>query len=206
MDLSASNPIREILETPDNLDIEGAEEVKLSDASEFINALPKDPDVPHPEVYEYRVTKLPAHEILPMSQVKDLVVSLCQDMNAAKELDEVKTMSLDEFRAWLMEQNPRYKEFFKKLPRLFRMIVSNKQTPHNMAHIMRLIEMRRQHEKSGATLETNQAQVGAYFRENFSRPARPGEEEAAVKAGTGFSGTPMTRDQVKDDIKSMKTN
>lgn len=203
MDLSERNPVKEILETPDNLDIEGAQEVKLTDASEFINALPQT-DGPKPEVYEYRITKLPEHEILPMSKVKDLVISLCQDMEACKHDPEVQQMKLDDFRLWLMEKNPMYKEFFKKLPRLFRMIVSSKNTPNNLGHIMDLIEMRRHQEGSGQTKKEKEAQVGAYFRSNFSREAKPGEEEEAIRNGSGYAGTPMTRDQVKADLASQK--
>jgi hypothetical protein len=51
------------------------------------------------------------------------------------------------------------------------------------------------------TKKAREVQVGAYFRENFSRAAKPGEEEAAVKAGTGYSGTAMTRDEVRQDLK-----
>lgn len=198
MDFGDANPIREILETPDNLDIVGAKEIKLTDASEFMTTLKT--DGPQPEVYEYRTTILPDHEILPMSRVKDLVVSLCQDMEAAKELPEVKTMKLDEFRAWLIKGNRSYEEFFKKLPHLFRMIVSSKKTPTNLGHILKLIELRRSQENSTHPLETKQAQVSAYFREHFARQAKPGEEEQAVKDGTGVSGTPMTRDEVKKDL------
>lgn len=197
------NPIREILDTPDNLDIEGAREVKLTDASEFINALRPNPDEPNPEVYEYRTTILPAHEILPMTEVKDIVVSLYQDVESCKTLPEVATLTLDDFRAWLIEKNPKYKEFFKKFPRLFRTIVGPK-SQASRKDVFRLIEMRRVQEKTGMSKEAREAQVGAYFREHFSRPAREGEEAAAVAAGTGYSGTAMTREEVRRDLLKQK--
>jgi hypothetical protein len=193
------NPVREILETPDNLDVEGAREIKLTDASEFIQSLRTEPGEPRPEVYEYRTTVLPAHEILPMSQVKDVVVSLYQDVEDCRQLPEVATLSLDDFRAWLMEKNPKYKEFFKKLPRLFRKIVGPN-SKQDRKHVFRLIEMRRVQERLAMSKQQREAQVGAYFRENFSRAAKPGEEEAAVAAGTGYSGTAMTRDQVRHEL------
>ena len=135
-----------------------------------------------------------------MSVVKDLVVSLLQDVEASRNVPETQEMGLDEFRAWLMEQNPRYQEFFQKLPRLFRMCVSARNTPVNVAHIMKLIEMRRHQESSGQTLDQKQAQVSRYFQANFSREAKPGEEKEALRTGRGFRGTPMTRDQVKNEL------
>ena len=194
------NAVREILETPDNLDVEGAREIKLTDASEFMQSLRADSDAPQPEVYEYRTTMLPDHEILPMSAVKDIVVSLYQDFEDCKTSPEVATMNLDEFRLWLMEKNPKYKEFFKKFPRLFRNIVGP-ESSRSRAHVFKLIELRRVQESADMTKKAREVQVGAYFRENFSRAAKPGEEEAAVKAGTGYSGTAMTRDEVRQDLK-----
>jgi hypothetical protein len=202
MDLSDENPVRDILETPDNLDIEGAEEVKLTDASEFMNSLRHKPDEPRAEVYEYRITKLPAHEVLPMKMVKDVVISLMQDVDACKTNPQTQHMKLDEFRAWLMEENAMYKELFKKMPRLFRKIVSARITPEDKTHIMKMIEMRRVQEASAMSKRDREVQVGAYFREHFSRVALPGEEEEAVRNGTGYSGTPMTRDQVHADLGS----
>ena len=197
------NAIREILETPDNLDVEGAREIKLTDASEFIESLATEPDKPKPEVYEYRTTMLPAHEILPMSEVRDVVVSLYQDFESCKTLPEVQTLTLDEFRAWLMERNPKYEAFFKKFPRLFRNIIgpdSQKSRPR----VFELIEMRRAQEQAGMSKKAREAQVGSYFRSHFSRPAKPGEEEAAVRAGTGYSGTAMTREDVKQELMKKK--
>ena len=135
-----------------------------------------------------------------MTAVKDLVVSLHQDVEASKSVEATKEMSLDAFRAWLIEGNPRYTEFFQKMPRLFRMIVSARATPINMAHVMRLIEMRRHQETSGQSLKQKQAQVGTYFQSNFARPARPGEEAEAVRTGRGYSGTAVTRDQVREEL------
>lgn len=201
--LGESNPLADILTTPNCLDIEGAEEIQLTDSTGFREALASaqtDPNTPTPEVYEWRTTRLPAHEILPMSVVKDLVISLHQDVEASRHVTQTSTMTLDEFRAWLINGNPRYAEFFRKMPRLFRVIVSARNTPINLAHIMRLIEMRRHQETSNQTLDQKQAQVGAYFRANFSRPAKPGEEKEAVRTGRGFRGTPLTRDQVAAEL------
>jgi hypothetical protein len=198
--LKESNPVHDILTTPDCLDIEGAREVQLTDSSGFREALASNPDAPRAEVYEWRTTKLPAHEVLPMTLVKDLVVSLSQDVEASKNVEETQKMSLDEFRAWLIEGNPRYGEFFQKMPRLFRMIVSARNTPVNIGHIMKLIEMRRHQETSGQTLEQKQTQVSQYFQRHFARAARPGEEEEAVRTGRGFRGTPVTRDQVREEL------
>ena len=191
--------VREILETPDNLDVEGAREIKLTDASDLLGALRTKPGAPQPEVYEYRTTILPAHEILPMSEVKDIVVSLYQDVEDCKDLPEVATLNLDDFRAWLMEKNPRYKEFFKKFPRMYRNIVGPDSKKSRPA-VFELIEMRRMQEHLELDKKSREAQVGAYFRKNFSRAARPGEEAAAVAAGTGYSGTQMTRDEVRQDL------
>ena len=195
--LQENNPIADILTTPDCLHIDGAREIQLTDSSGFRESMSNSTA----EVYEWRTTQLPDHEILPMHVVKDLVVSLLQDVEFAKDAPETANMTLDEFRAWLINSNPRYPEFFTKLPRLFRFIVSARNTPVNIAHVMRLIEMRRHQEASNQTLKEKQTQVGAYFQANFARPARPGEEEEAVRTGRGFRGTPLTRDQVREELK-----
>ncbi len=135
-----------------------------------------------------------------MTEVKDCVVSLLQDVEASRSVEETQHLSLDEFRAWLMDKNPKYVEFFQKLPRLFRMVVSSRNTPVNVAHIMKLIEMRRHQETSGQTMQQKQAQVSQYFQSNFARPAKEGEEERAVRSGKGFRGTPMTREQVRNQL------
>ena len=204
--LKAPNQIEEILTTPDALDVEGAQEIQLTDSSGFVSALrSRNTDEPMPEVYEWKTTKLPQHEIMPMSSVKDIVTSLLQRVNADKvkfanpSADE-PLVTLDDYRAQLIEENPRYKELFRKAPRLFRMIVSGKCTPQNVNHIMKLIELRAHQETAGQTLEEKQAQVSAYFREHFMRKAKEGEEEEAVRTGKGFRGTPMTREQVLEDI------
>jgi len=198
--LKESNAVQDILNTPDCLDIEGAREVQLTDSSGFRQALASNPDAPRAEVYEWRTTKLPDHEVLPMTLVKDLVVSLSQDVEASKHVKETQTMSLDEFRAWLIDSNPRYSEFFRKMPHLFRTIVSSRNTPVNIGHIMNLVEMRRYQETAGQTLKEKQAQVSQYFQGHFARAARPGEEEESVRTGRGFTGTPLTRDQVREEL------
>jgi len=60
--------------------------------------------------------------------------------------------------------------------------------------------MRRHQENSTQTMEQKQAQVSTYFRSNFSRPAKDGEEEEAVRTGKGFRGKPMTREQVVREV------
>jgi len=198
--LGDSNPIQEILSTPDCLNVPGAREIQLTDSSGFREALRSNQNAPAAEVYEWRTTQLPDAEVLPMTVVKDLVVSLMQDVEASKSVDETLEMSLDEFRVWLMRQSPRYEEFFQKLPRLFRLVVSSRNTPMNIGHVMKLIELRRHQEGKTQTLEEKQAQVSHYFRANFAREARPGEEEEAVRTGKGFRGTAVTRDQVRQDL------
>ena len=217
--LQPSNQIQDILHTPDCLDIPGASEVQLTDSSALRATLRgaaassagvvahddgdggTPPDVT-PEVYEWRTTRLPLHEILPMKFVKPTLEALVRDVEAAKSNPATHTMSLDEFRVWLMDGDPRYKQLFQKLPRLFRMVVSSKNTPENMAHIMRLIEMRRVQEASSQTVEEKTHQVSSYFRSNFARPAAPGEEARAVANGTGYRGTPLTRDDIARDFGS----
>ena len=219
--LQPSNPIQDILHTPDCLDIPGASEVQLTDssalratlrgaaASAAVVAHDDDgdgggatPPSVTPEVYEWRTTRLPSHEILPMKFVKPTLEALVRDVEAAKSNPVTQTMTLDEFRVWLMDGDARYKQLFQKLPRLFRMVVSSKNTPENMQHIMRLIEMRRVHEASSQTVEEKTHQVSSYFRSNFSRPAAPGEEARAVANGTGYRGTPLTRDDIARDFGS----
>ena len=198
--------IRDILTIPDNLDVEGAEEVKLTDASEFMKSLPANPEGPAPEVYEYRVTKLPAHEILSMSVVRDLVVSLIQDVEACRTDPRCAHFANDdEFRVWLMDETPVYQEFFKKHPHLFRRIACKAPLPpREKKFIMEMIAMKQKHLENNVPLEQCRMESGKYMRDNFSRPARPGEEEEAVRNGTGYSGTPMTAEQVKADLKKGK--
>jgi hypothetical protein len=196
---SERNAIKEILETPDNLDVEGAREVKLTDASEFIRALPHDPNVPHPEVYEYRTTILPENERIPMHRVMDLAISLYDDFDATSAIEETRSKDLDGIRLWLMEKNPHYKEFFKKCPKLFRSIVSGNSEKFRK-HIMLMISEKWTHMEMNLPRKESDARIAPYMRQHFMRRALPGEEEAAVAAGTGFSGTPMTRDEVRQEI------
>jgi len=212
--LQAPNQLEEILSTPDALDVDGAKEIKLTDSTGFVDALraSTNTDEPMPEVYEWRTTKLPEREIMPMSSVKDVATSLIQRVNTDKALFEAgvsendiqEIMTLDDYRAKLIEGNSRYKELFRKAPRLFRMIVSGKCTPQNVSHIMDLIQLRAHQESAGQTQKEKEQQVSAYFRANFMRKAREGEEEEAVRTGKGFRGTPMTAEQVKEDLRNKK--
>lgn len=204
--LQAPNLIEEILSTPDALGVEGAKEIKLTDSTGFIDALRggSNADEPLPEVYEWRTTKLPDHEIMPMSTTKDVVACLRQRVEAdsAKlgSADEPSFTDLDDYRAHLIAGNEQYAELFQKAPHLFRMIVSGKCTPRTMERIMELIALRSHQETAGQTLDEKQQQVSAHFRRHFMRKAREGEEEAAVRAGTGFSGTAMTAEQVRAEL------
>jgi len=194
------NAISEILTVPDSSSVPGAESVKLTDSSGFRAALAASGKAKNAEVYEWHTTKLPEHEVLSAARVKTLAVSLLGDVELYKHDARVANMTLDEFRAFLIETTPEYKEFFQKLPRMFRMIVSARNTAVNVDHIMALIQLRASQEGSSMSMAEKQLQVSRYFRSNFSREARPGEEAAAVAAGTGFRGTPMTAEQVRADL------
>lgn len=194
------NAISEILTVPDSSAVPGAESIKLTDSSGFRAALAASGKAKNAEVYEWHTTKLPEHEILSAARVKTLAVSLLADVELYKNDARTAEMTLDEFRAFLIETIPAYQEFFQKLPRMFRMIVSARNTAVNVEHIMALIQMRAAQESRSMSAAEKQLQVSRYFRSNFSREARPGEEEAAVADGTGFRGTPMTAAQVRDDL------
>lgn len=199
----APNAIDEILSTPDCLDIAGCEKIKLTESSGFQAALQgsKDAKNKRAEVYEWHSTKLPDHEILSMDRVKDLTTSLLQDVRENTDNPEVSKMTLDEFRAWLIDNNSAYEEFFKKCPRLFRMIVSARNTPANIKRIMEMIEIRRVHQDKSRTLKENTSQISDYFRNSgMVRKALPGEEEEAVRTGKGFRGEAMTPNQVIEDL------
>jgi len=202
------NAVDEILSIPDCLDIAGAEKIKLTESSGFQAALQgsNNPKKKQAEVYEWHSTKLPESEILSMDRVKDLTTSLLQDVRENMDNPAVSKMSLDEFRAWLIESNKAYEEFFKKCPRMFRMIVSSRNTPSNMKRIMELIEIRRVHQDNKSrSLKDNTAQISDYFRNSgLMRKALPGEEEEAVRTGKGFRGEAVTRDEVEKDLKELE--
>ena len=202
----APNAVDEILSTPDCLDIAGTRKIKLTESSGFQAALQEssDPSQKRAEVYEWHSTKLAEREILPMDRVKDLTTSLLQDVRDNMDNPLVSTLSLDGFRAWLIEGNPAYAEFYQKCPRLFRMVVSSRNTPANIKRIMELIEIRRVHQDNKSrSLKENTSQISDYFRNSgLVRRALPGEEAEAVRTGKGFRGEAMTREDVSRELKS----
>ena len=191
------NAIQDILDTPDCLDIPGARSVQLSDSASLQHAMAHKPEV---AVMDWNTTLLPTEEILPAARVKDLVLSLVEDVELFSENQETKNLSLDEFRAWIMEREDAYKELFKKLPRLFRLVVNGEKSGTKLMKVMELIEIRRHQESQNMTTEEKRAQVSDFFRTTFVRPAEPGEEEAAVREGRGFRGTMVSSSEIKQDL------
>ena len=195
--------VRDILTTPSCADIEGATPLSLTDSSALRASLGANPA--GVEVYEWQTTRLPAHEIMTPAYVASVLDSLLAEVEGARNRPELEGVPLDEFRAYILSCNSKYPAFFQKAPRLFRMVVSPDFTPDKRRTLMEMVGMSKLHADYNIPLEKRQQHVSMYFREKFMRPARVGEEEEAVAAGTGLRATRITPDHLASDFGTART-
>ncbi len=168
--------------------VEGSTQHRLTEGSALRQELDRRGES-NAEVYEWHVTKLPEDEVLPMSRVRDIVVSLYSDIQESYALEERNVWSIDDHRRELVKENPVYDKFTQTHPRLFLALTEPNVSAEKRAHIMNLIGLKAEHKASNKPLLRQQQEVSSYFKHNFTRAANPGEAEEAEARGTGYKAS-----------------
>lgn len=164
--------------------------VALTNGAELQAALARDqPDGDlQQSVYEWHVNKLPANQIVPASTVRDVATAFFMDIVRSRQMEQRRGWTDAQHRDAVLVSQARYEQMAHTHPRLLLMLSGSDVTEKKLQHLLDLIELRERHEHSTMTLEQKQAQVSRYFMSSFVRPARPGEEEEAIRNGTGLRG------------------
>lgn len=164
--------------------------VALTDSRELQAALQRDqPDGDMQQsVYEWHVHKLPEEQIVPAATVREVATAFFMDVMRSRQMTERRGWTDAQHRDAVLVSQPRYEQMAHTHPRMLLMLAGSDVTERKLQHLLDLIELKERHERSGLSLEQKQAQVSHYFMSNFVRPALPGEEEEAVRNGTGLRG------------------
>lgn len=168
--------------------------VALTDSSELQTALKRDQrdgDMQQ-SVYEWHVSKLPETQIVPATTVRQVATAFFMDIVTSRQRKERQGWTDAQHRDAVLRDNNRYEQMAYTHPRTLLMLSGSDVTEKKLQNLMDLIELRERQEQSSMSLEQKQAQVSRYFMSNFVRPARPGEEEEAVRNGTGLRGELVT--------------
>lgn len=147
------------------------------------------------EAYEWHITKLPEDQIVPASRVRELAMRMFLDVTRSRADAERRSWSDEQHREAVLRANTEYQQLSRTHPRLVLMLCAHDFSSKKLQHLLELIALRQHHENAQLTQDQRQQQVSAYFKANFVRAARPGEEEAAVANGTGLRGTVVSRDE-----------
>lgn len=139
-------------------------------------------------VYEWHVNKLPEDQIVPASRVRQVATAFFMDIVRSRADPSRSTWSDTEHRDAVLRSQDAYLDMARTHPRMMLMLASADVTERKLQHLLDLIELRERQERSSMSVEKKQAQVSRYFMSNFVRQARPGEEEEAVRNGTGLRG------------------
>lgn len=174
---------------------EGAEEIALTDAAPLVEHL-RQQGATNTQAYEWHATKLPADQIVPAATVREVSMALFLDAQRSRA-DPARAAWTDaQHRDAVVEANSAYQKLSRTHPRLVLLVTGSEITPRKLQHLLELIELRERHERGALTLDQQKAQISQYFMSNFVRPARPGEEEEAVRTGRGLRGTIVSKDQI----------
>ncbi len=200
-----TNPVEDILyATARAQEVPGAKTVALTDAEPLKQMLSMKEETGS-EAYEWHITQLPADQVVPAMRVKDLAVSLHADVSASRARPDREDWTDAQHREEVLRSNNAYEAFSRTHPRLVIMLTGSECTPQKLMHLMRLIELRRHQEGSAQTNDERKEQAANYFKYHFVRPAKPGEEEEAVRTGRGLRGTAVTRDEMlKEQASSLR--
>lgn len=147
-------------------------------------------------VYEWHVNKLPEDQIVPASKVREVSMAYFMDVLKSRAMPARREWHDEQHRDLIVMSQQAYQDLAQTHPRLILMLSASSMTERKLQHLLDLIELRERHENSRMPLEKKQAQVSKYFMSNFVRPARPGEEEEAVRAGTGVRGELVRGDEI----------
>lgn len=139
-------------------------------------------------VYEWHVNKLPENQIVPAATVRQVATAFFMDIVRSRQMVERQLWTDAQHRDAVLQSSARYEQMAYTHPRMLLMLSGSDVTEKRLQHLLDLIELRERQEHSNMSLEQKQAQVSRYFMSNFVRPARPGEEEEAIRNGTGLRG------------------
>lgn len=164
--------------------------VALTNAAELQAALQRDqPDGDlQQSVYEWHVNKLPEDQIVPAATVREVATAFFMDILRSRQDASRRGWTDAQHRDAVLVSQPRYEQMAHTHPRMLLMLSGSDVTERKLQHLLDLIELRERLEHSSMSLAQKQAHVSRYFMSNFVRPARPGEEEEAVRNGTGLRG------------------
>lgn len=164
--------------------------VPLTSSEEFrehIANCPQDEGLTQ-SVYEWHVNKLPDDQIVPAARVREVCTSFFMDIVKSRAMPSRGGWTDQQHRDAVITSQQVYEDLARTHPRLILMLAGSDVSERKLQHLLDLIELRERHEHSNLSMEQKQAQVSRYFMSNFVRPARPGEEDEAVRNGTGVRG------------------
>jgi len=147
-------------------------------------------------VYEWHVNKLPEDQIVPAARVREVSMAYFMDVLKSRAMPSRSGWRDEQHRDEVVMSTQAYQDLAQTHPRLILMLSASNVTEKKLQHLLDLIELRERHERSGKSLEKKQAEVSKYFMSNFVRPALPGEEDEAVRTGTGVRGELVRGDEV----------
>jgi hypothetical protein len=150
----------------------------------------------HQTVYEWHVNKLPEEQIVRASKVREVSMAYFMDLLKSRSTPARKAWRDEQHRDTVVMSQQAYQDLAQTHPRLILMLSASDVTEQKLQHLLNLIELRERHEHSNKSLEKKQAEVSRYFMSNFVRAALPGEEEEAVRTGTGLRGELVSGDEI----------
>lgn len=170
----------------DQVDKLGLPSVNIGDAKTVSMMQQKlSTEEPNAEVYDFKITQLPASMIVPAATVREIAVNLFTESCLSRLIPARREWTDEQHRAAIMGKNKKYDNFAKTHPRLLIALTGSDCDKKKLTHVMNMIEIREQQEKSDLSLNEQKSQIGEYFRRNFVRDALPGEEEERLRDGTG---------------------
>ena len=173
----------------------GAQTIALTDSAPLREQLRRQ-GANNAEAFEWHVTKLPEDQIVPAQKVRDIGMAMFLDAQRSRANPARATWTDAQHRDEVVESKEEYQKLSQTHPRLVLLVTGSEITPRKLQHLLELIELRERHEQGALSLDDQKAQISQYFMSNFVRPARPGEEEEAVRTGRGLRGTVVSRDDI----------
>lgn len=190
------NSVEEIIYANSQADSNvGAERVALTDSRPLREMIERTGQT-NASAYEWHITKLPEDQILKAYTVRERALTLFQEVCMSRAHADRRDWSDAQHREAVLRGNPIYEQLAKTHPRMVLMLTSQSCDLRKLQHLLELIELRAKQEQDGKSTEHHQAEVSQYFRANFVREAKPGEEEEAVRTGTGVRGTMVTAEEM----------
>lgn len=191
-----TNSVEEIIYANSKADSNvGSERIALTDSLPLRQMIERTGQS-NASAYEWHITKLPEDQILKAHTVRERALALFQDVCISRAHVDRRNWSDAQHREAVLRGNDVYEQLAKTHPRMVLMLTSQSCDMRKLQHLLELIELRAKQERDGKSTEHHQAEVSQYFRANFVREAKPGEEEEAVRNGTGMRGTMVTADDM----------